>query len=275
MKRLKAMNASGPVAILLSLLAALAVANAAAAPAAPPAPAPAAQAPAVATAARPADGVGPTEGVASWYGAEFHGRRTSNGEIYDKEALTCAHRWLPFGSYLLVRSLDTGSSVVVRVNDRGPFAKDRILDLSEAAARLVGMVATGTARVSFSLLPPEEALAWKGGKLEGAPAPSVSRNAPPVSGDARATAHPAPAPAAGPGAATAWRIQVASYRDEANARATLERLRAAGLEAAVEAAGAYRRVVFAGLDAEGARRISARLDALGYRGYSVASSTPR
>ena len=116
----------------------------------------------------PAQSSGVSEtGVASWYGPDFHGKPTSNGEIYDKEKLSAAHRTLPFGTYVLVHNLDNGSSVVVRVNDRGPFAKDRIIDLSEAAARIVGMIATGTARVSLTIIPKEEALAWKGGPLEG------------------------------------------------------------------------------------------------------------
>jgi len=203
---------------------------------------------------------GPTEGVASWYGAQFHGRLTASGEVYDKEQLTCAHRSLPFGTYLLVRNADNGSSVVVRVNDRGPFAKNRVLDLSEAAARIMGMLPTGTARVSFSILPAEEALAWKGGSLDGAAPPSAASR---------------PAAAGLAAQAATYRIQVASYGVAANARATAERLEAAGLSPTIEAAGTYRRVVFAGLDAEGARRIAARLDALGYRGYSVIASTPR
>jgi len=208
---------------------------------------------------------GPSEGVASWYGAQFQGRKTANGEVFDKEQLTCAHRSLPFGTLLLVRNLDNGSSVVVRVNDRGPFVKDRIIDLSEAAARLVGMVATGTARVSFSALPPEEVLAWKGGGLEGAAAG-------PVPG---AATRPAPSAAAVPAAAAVWRIQVASYRDEANARATVDRLKAAGLSPVIEAAGAYSRVAFPRLDEAESLRVRARLDVLGYRGYIVTESRER
>ena len=96
-------------------------------------------------------------GVASWYGAEFQGRITSSGEAYDREALTAAHRSLPFGTLLLVRSLDSGASVVVRVNDRGPSAPGRDLALSEAAARILGMLMTGTARVSYREIAPEEA----------------------------------------------------------------------------------------------------------------------
>jgi rare lipoprotein A len=212
---------------------------------------------------------GPMEGKASWYGAQFHGRLTASGEVYDKEKFTCAHRSLPFGTYLLVKNIDNGSSVVVRVNDRGPFAKDRVIDLSEAAARIMGIVATGTARVSFSVIPKEEALTWEGGPLEGAP----------VAGDAAASSN-APAASMPPNAqpaapASVWRIQVASYRDQTNARDTVARLEAAGLSPTIEEAGAYRRVVFPGLDETRARVISARLDTLGYHGYTVTASTPR
>ncbi|GAN53001.1 rare lipoprotein A [Tanticharoenia sakaeratensis NBRC 103193] len=91
-------------------------------------------------------------GVASWYGARFHGRRTESGAIFDRNALTAAHPTLPIGTKLLVRSEDTGRSVVVTVNDRGPF-NHRIIDLSRAAAERIGMVASGTARVALTPLP--------------------------------------------------------------------------------------------------------------------------
>lgn len=92
------------------------------------------------------------EGIASWYGREFHGRRTASGEIYDMHALTAAHRTLPFGTLLEVYNLDNGRSVQVRVNDRGPFVKGRILDLSRAAAEELGMVTAGLARVRIAVL---------------------------------------------------------------------------------------------------------------------------
>jgi rare lipoprotein A len=202
-------------------------------------------------------------GVASWYGADFHGRRTSNGEVYDKEKLTCAHRGYPFGTYLLVRNLDNGSSVVVRVNDRGPFAKNRIIDLSEAAARVIGMIPTGTARVSLTAIPPEEALAWKGGSPDGSPAPDP-RNA--ASSELKGAEAP---PAASSSAGSYVRIQVASYASEANARSTVERLVASGLAAGIERSGARFRVVFPRLTPADARLVSIRLDSLGYRGYVV------
>lgn len=88
-------------------------------------------------------------GVASWYGPGFHGRRTANGERYNMDDLTAAHPTLPFGTRLIVRNMRTGQSVIVRVNDRGPFAKRRILDLSRAAARKVGVYGPGTAYVEI------------------------------------------------------------------------------------------------------------------------------
>ncbi|MGB7295327.1 MAG: septal ring lytic transglycosylase RlpA family protein [Candidatus Aminicenantales bacterium] len=91
-------------------------------------------------------------GVASWYGEEFHGKKTSSREIYDMNDLTAAHNTLPFGSLVMVTNLNNGRSVVVRVNDRGPFVKDRIIDLSYAAARVIDMIGTGTAPVRVEVL---------------------------------------------------------------------------------------------------------------------------
>jgi len=92
------------------------------------------------------------EGVASWYGHPFHGRRTSNGEVYDMDTLTAAHQTLPFDSLVRVDNLDNGKSVKVRINDRGPFVKNRIIDLSRAAATAIGMIGPGTARVQLAIL---------------------------------------------------------------------------------------------------------------------------
>lgn len=90
-------------------------------------------------------------GIASWYGQEFHGRPTSSREIYDQNDLTAAHPTLPFGTMVLVTNLENGRQVTVRINDRGPFVKGRIIDLSYAAARLLGMVGPGTARVRLEV----------------------------------------------------------------------------------------------------------------------------
>lgn len=91
-------------------------------------------------------------GVASWYGPQFDGKLTANGEVYDMTGITAAHRTLPFGTVLLVENLDNGRTVTVRVNDRGPFAKDRIIDLSKGAAEIVDMIGPGTARVRLYLI---------------------------------------------------------------------------------------------------------------------------
>ena len=99
-------------------------------------------------------------GVASWYGRKFHGQRTSSGEPYDMFAMTAAHPTLPIPSYVRVSSLATGKSVVVRVNDRGPFLHDRLIDLSYAAAWKLGYIGSGSAQVEVeSILPGETLLA--------------------------------------------------------------------------------------------------------------------
>ena len=91
-------------------------------------------------------------GVASWYGPDFHGKTTSNKEIYDMYNLTAAHKSLPFGTYVMVTNLNNGMSVTVRINDRGPFVKERIIDLSFAAAKAVDMIESGTAPVRLEIL---------------------------------------------------------------------------------------------------------------------------
>ena len=93
-------------------------------------------------------------GVASWYGVPYHGRRAASGEIYDMEQLTAAHRSLPFQTWVEVTNLSNGRSVGVRINDRGPFVRGRIIDLSQAAARDIGMLGPGTARVQLRVIPP-------------------------------------------------------------------------------------------------------------------------
>jgi rare lipoprotein A len=133
-------------------------------------------------------------GIASWYGPGFHGRKTANGETYDMHQLTAAHRTLPLGSVLQVRSLTNGRTTTVRVNDRGPFAKGRILDLSHAGAQALGMVGNGTDQVEIRVV------AYKGR----------------------------------PGAMGFLRVQVASFAELANAQALAGRLRGAYSDVRVE-----------------------------------------
>ena len=97
-------------------------------------------------------------GIASWYGKEFHDKPTATGEIYDMYAMTAAHRTLPLGTWVVVTDLDTHRSVRVRINDRGPFVKDRIIDLSYAAAKELGILQKGTTRVEVRCSYSEETL---------------------------------------------------------------------------------------------------------------------
>ena len=92
------------------------------------------------------------KGIASWYGKKFHGRRTSNGEKYDMYAMSAAHKTLPLPSYVRVRNLDNNRSVIVRVNDRGPFLHNRLIDLSYAAAHRLDIIRTGTGRVEVTAI---------------------------------------------------------------------------------------------------------------------------
>ncbi|RMH51974.1 MAG: septal ring lytic transglycosylase RlpA family protein [Zetaproteobacteria bacterium] len=108
-------------------------------------------------------------GIASWYGRDFHGRRTANGEIYDMHAMTAAHKTLPLPTMVRVTNLENGRSVVVRVNDRGPFVKNRLIDLSYAAARALGFDRKGTARVRVQALE---------GAASAAPPPPVASASP-------------------------------------------------------------------------------------------------
>jgi rare lipoprotein A (peptidoglycan hydrolase) len=96
-------------------------------------------------------------GVASWYGKAFHGRRTATGERYNMHAMTAAHPTLPLPSYVRVTNLNNGTSVIVRVNDRGPFAHNRVIDLSHAAAQHLDIMKGGLAAVEINLIVPEPA----------------------------------------------------------------------------------------------------------------------
>jgi rare lipoprotein A len=97
-------------------------------------------------------------GLASWYGARFQGRETAAGEPYNPNELTCAHRFLPLGTWIKVTNVHTGKWVVVRVNDRGPVPDTRITDLSSEAARLLGMRGRGVTRVRLSVIDPTKAV---------------------------------------------------------------------------------------------------------------------
>ncbi|KPK36562.1 MAG: hypothetical protein AMJ69_13210 [Gammaproteobacteria bacterium SG8_47] len=143
-------------------------------------------------------------GIASWYGKKFHGRRTSSGEIYDMFAMTAAHKTLPLPTYVEVTNLSNGASVVLRVNDRGPFHQNRIIDLSYAAARKLGVVATGTAMVEVRAINPSQGPATVQVK-HGTPAPEPAQSA-----------SNAPTPAEPP-QAVAMYIQLGAFSSRMNA----------------------------------------------------------
>lgn len=120
-------------------------------------------------------------GTASWYGTKFHGQNTANGEVYDLYGMSAAHKTLPLPSYVRVTNLDNNKSVILRVNDRGPFYSDRIIDLSYAAAKKLGYAETGTARVKVEGIDPQQ---WWAAKGRPAPLmlnePQIAQNNAPV-----------------------------------------------------------------------------------------------
>ena len=132
-------------------------------------------------------------GLASWYGHPYHGRRTSNGEVYDMNAMTAAHRTLPFHTWLHVENLNTGQTARVRVNDRGPFVDGRVLDVSHAAGLVLGVVGPGVVPVRLRVI----------------------------------------APPAGAAAPPGYVIQVGAFADEAGAAALQRTLAEAGFESRV------------------------------------------
>ncbi len=147
-------------------------------------------------------------GLASWYGKKFHGRRTANGEFYDMYKISAAHRTLPLGSVVRVTRRDNGKSVTVRINDRGPFIRGRIIDLSYGAARKVDMVVDGVAPVRVELLSVGDNRYYKDGRPELA------------SSSARSSMR---APAA---SAAVYTVQVGSYLQRENALRLKHRLSA-------------------------------------------------
>lgn len=155
-------------------------------------------------------------GVASWYGRKFHGRRTSSGEAYDMYGMTAAHKTLPIPCYVRVRNLQNGRSVVVRVNDRGPFLHNRVIDLSYAAAARLDIVATGTGRVEVEAID------------SGAPSATTARavQITPMSAAAEPQAEALAAPKLA--------VQVGAFTQADNAQSLRLRLEQAGLPAYVQ-----------------------------------------
>lgn len=167
------------------------------------------------------------QGTASWYGEKFHGYATSNGEIYDMYKMSAAHRSLPLPTFARVTSLANGRSVIVRVNDRGPFHSDREIDLSYAAAARLGILDNGTGGVKVEAIDPER---WLAGDRSIAPAtpaappsPPVQASTPPPPPTAASAATPANAPTTPPAAGTIF-LQVAAVGNPESAQQLRARL---------------------------------------------------
>jgi rare lipoprotein A len=172
-------------------------------------------------------------GISSWYGPNFHGKLTANGETYDMNGVTAAHRTLPFGTILLVENLDNGKTVQVRINDRGPYAKNRIIDLSKGAAERIDMIGPGTARVRLYLLE---------GDLE----------------NSRVTDLKVPT----------YTVQLGSYKDIQQAELHVEKLEGTRIETIETDESTFYRVYFGTYtDPDEARQEMQRLNNLGHAGF--------
>ena len=177
------------------------------------------------------------DGIASWYGGDdgFEGKPTASGEIYDSAQLTAAHRELPLGTVVEVTNRDNGKRVRVRINDRGPFLKGRILDVSQEAARRLDLIGPGVAPVRIEV-------------VELAPLPATPT--------ASATA--------------GWAVQIGSFAQPENAHRQAERARAAGREAFLEPYGGLSRVKVGPFPTRGeAQAVLAELRAAGFEGIVV------
>ena len=237
------------------------------------------------------------EGIASWYGREFNGRPTASGEIFNDSLLTAAHPILPFGTILKITNQYNNKSVTVRVNDRGPFVSDRILDMSRAAAEQLDMIAAGTAPIKIESLS-EVSLPVKTTQstpVQSAPVQAVPGSALPVQNGQTIQVRPASAEpfsgsqASQPLAVTGsvplvttgavkfnpaipqyitgkkYKVQVGAYRQSEHAIEAYEKLKNAGLSPSYERYGDYCRVVLPGLRQEDLRVVSDRLAAAGFK----------
>ena len=181
-------------------------------------------------------------GMASWYGPNFHGRTTANGETYDQYAMTAAHPTLPMPSLVEVTNLANGRTIVLRINDRGPFAKGRIIDVSKAAAEELGFKKQGVTRVRVRVVE-EDA----GPRPEAAPVEAVAKNTLPAQGGTNATQQAMlPETTAAPSADTSGQqlfLQAGAFRDYANARRHADSLSGVG-EPLIEAVSAADEVLY-------------------------------
>ena len=209
-------------------------------------------------------------GIASWYGPNFHGKRTSNGEVYDMHAMTAAHKTLPMNTMLLVKNLDNGRETVVRVNDRGPFVRNRIVDLSLNAAQQLNIVGNGTARVTAIAMTDRghyQRPAIKPAPVE--PAPVAPAPAPVQSPQVQPTEPPLPDFNRGQ-----FYVQIAEFSDRNHALRLQQRFAQAGFTSEILAAddpakGKHRVQVYVGEDLNEARLAEGKLIKLGYNSAFV------
>lgn len=203
-------------------------------------------------------------GRASWYGKKFNGRLTSSGERYDMYAMTAAHKTLPIPCYVRVTNNLNGKSVVVRVNDRGPFHSDRIIDLSYTAALKLGVLGKGTTDVTLEGLMPDDQTPML---AMASPLPGKAEPSP-----QQMSAVPAPAAPAQPGGPALW-LQVASFTDQLNALNMRDQLRRQGLgntDVREARNGTLHRVVIGPLANESeVQRMSAVLHTAGYAAFRL------
>lgn len=172
-------------------------------------------------------------GIASWYGPGFHGKQTANGETYDMHAMTAAHKTLPFDTVVEVRSLDNGRRTKVRINDRGPFVRGRIIDLSRAAAEALGMIGPGVARVEITIVRQNLNAARRSGT-----------------------------------AGSGWQVQSGAFSDRARADERARRLRRYG-DARVVIEGGLHKVLLGPWQRQGdAERMAAKLRRDGFDAYA-------
>ena len=221
------------------------------------------------------------EGVASWYGTKFHGRRTSSGEPYDMYAMTAAHKSLPLPSYVEVTNLENGKQVVVRVNDRGPFVDGRIIDLSYAAAHRIDMTDAGVARVRIRAVGPGDT---RSARVAAAPEPEPLE----VAAEPRAIAVAEPQDAStgtdvanGEARGSGRFVQVGAFAARHSAEQVREDLRALGFESvrisSVErdnGADLHRVRIGPLADGEAVRTITDRLQGAAHVDYRVVNDAP-
>jgi rare lipoprotein A len=237
-------------------------------------------------------------GVASWYGPTFHGKNTSSGEPYDMYAMTAAHRTLPLPCYARITNLSNGRSVIVRINDRGPFAANRIIDLSYTAAAKLDIIRPGTAFVELRTIstletpvpavPPIDTTAATtpspgAGTTAAGDSPATAQGPAPVAASPGESGSPNPAPAStnalgpAPTHPLALYVQIGAYSDPVNADKVVRRLEAAGIgpvyQASIISGGKSVQRVRVGPVSNVAEfdALVARLTAIGFPGARIAN----